>query len=203
MDTSGALEFWRQFALLAPAILTMLTTEGRLTHEQVRDISRALGQVHHGLRWEIGPSEEGGWFFAVSPNRRRHLVELAEALAGSAPAMPGWSVLSSRPPKQWNRSFRVSVEGGLSVDASGWQYYLDEHEDGFVVALIGSFASGSTDARSLAADLVVESELGEKAMLEHVVGVTFEERPPAGRAEDLSPLSCLRDHVRSLVGGAS
>src|SRR5688500_12668293 len=84
-----------------------------LAGDEVADASiETLGRLVDGLGpfdWEIGPDDNGGAFFALSP--RGDLARLAdtEHFVAVAPSIPGWRFLPAKPPRQWELTLAIQT----------------------------------------------------------------------------------------------
>ena len=128
-----------------------------------QEIDKIIDAIHPDLQWEVGPTKDGGTFFAFSPNCDSELVELAEELAGNAPNIAGWEFLSAKPRKLWKKR---KIEARFNDQTQtfffdDWQYYLTGFNDGeyFDVNLVPPKSENrSKDMLEYIGDLFVEFE---------------------------------------------
>lgn len=149
--------------------------DGAFADEAVqRMLTNKLAAIDPRIRWEVGPYNAERSFFAFSPNLKRELLPLTEALAKEAPEIPGWMFLSSKPRKQWKaRVIEIkNAEGKVDrYNIDTWAYYLTSFNDGefFDVNLVPYGCEESPlDDLQYVASLFVEFELGERMFIEFV-----------------------------------
>ncbi|MEL6687941.1 MAG: hypothetical protein AAFP97_10000 [Pseudomonadota bacterium] len=184
-------EFWNWFsdnvAVLSPE---------KLTREIVTELDRRVRLLDIPA-WEIGPFDDKGEkvFFALSPGGYSDFYERTQRLVAGAPSHDGWVFLPAKPPKNWNRQFKTS--GSVPVDARKWEFMVYRFDDGFVdIVLVKHNLSGFDDKKmSELAYIVVESGLGEAAIMECVNAIDVEYVDPSTVEGMTIPIGDLRTTV--------
>jgi hypothetical protein len=173
----------------------------RLFHDETAQkmLTEKLAQVHPGIRWEVGPFQEGKSFFVFSPNLDVKLLPATETLARSAPEVPGWVFLPAKPRKMWtSRSIEIAEGKGEVVryNFDRWLYYLTSFKDGefFDVNLVPcGYEDKPLDDLQYAGSLFVEFELGERMFMEFVDRINIV--PPSELAEFGNKIEHLHDQI--------
>lgn len=160
-------------------------------------VTKRLKAINPDIRWEAGPWDGEKNFFAFSPNLNRSNFELTALLRGSAPSIPGWVFLASKPRKKWNsRVIKIRNNEGVTTEYNidEWSYYLTSFNDGefFDVNLIPhGDESVSIDDLEYIGSLFVEFELGEEVYMELIDRVNIVLPPylsvPTNKLENLYP----------------
>jgi hypothetical protein len=158
------------------------------------DITSKLKKVCDLVRWEAGPWPGGGSFFAISPNMNIDLVPVARDITSFAPTVPGWTFLSAKPRKLWNRKgwFRTMDGSKEPFDLSNWRYYLTSINDGefFDVNFVPGGVAVSESRLPELGEMLAASELGEDVFLSHVGRVNIvpdRENNPTSEIDSLYP----------------
>jgi hypothetical protein len=161
-------EFWEWFRRSSDALAVDPQNVAILSELDARVTS-----LSPSLSWEIGPGRFKPWQFVVSPDLDRAQRDVARQIISRAPELPDWEFHSARQPKDWDFKFELQLGGEgktLSLDASRWTFVLLEYPNGIHEILIKGFnlPALTRDQREQAAEIVLESILGEETFLDSV-----------------------------------
>ncbi len=157
--------FWSWFASISDDLGSNLEN-----HEILQALDRwilAFGE----LAWEVGPGIGAPNALAISPNGQQKLLSMTHEIVCAAPKCDGWEFHSAKPPKNWNLRFVLEDDEArpVEIDANEWQYALLRFPDGTCdIVVQANNLPYDEDLRHRAADIAVEGELGERAMLQFV-----------------------------------
>lgn len=163
-----------------------------------KELSKRLSELSPDLRWEIGPDQDSGRFFAFSPNLNRDRLKVTEYLAAAAPQVPGWHFFSARPRKKWvRREIRMKGQGDKveSFPLDQWIYTLTSFQDGafFDVNLVPIGTDASDAKLQMLGEMLVQSELGERLFLEFIDRVNIVDSGSLAHSGD--SIVHLHDHI--------
>ncbi len=137
-------------------------SERKFIIEQLNNLVLDLGMFY----WEIGPGAHKSWYFTISPNGKRELLELSKTIMESAPRLVDWEYHFCKPPKIWNRRFMLHDDNMIErqFDASGWMFVANQHADGTIGLILEARNIAHLDnyTSKAAAELVVLNEVGEE-----------------------------------------
>ncbi len=176
--------WWVEFARILHEVTRWIDEKAPSRHEVLAD---PLHAIHEELMWEVGPSQGGGRFLAITPESNRGLRPLVGTLLQRAPRIPNWQFLAYRPPRDV-----ATVIGGVDeragVDISGATVSLSVGSGHRIDLDFQSPRIQSSDDRKAmyAALIATESLLGEEP-LDRSVG--FVSVSPSGDA----PAGCALD----------
>lgn len=154
--------------------------------------------------WEIGPGlkASGNKVLVLSPGGERELLELTSAMIGTAPDPEGWEFYSAKPPKAWEMHFFVRDKKGdkFEVDARGWRYCLYRRSSGYeIIIRAPDLAELPEELQLIAAEILVEGEIGEAARLEHIESIVVVEEFDNELENQSDSILKLRDHFAQLI----
>lgn len=189
-------QFWSWFLQLEEEI----SREG-LQEESIKLLGTQLMNLDVP-RWEIGrfDADRSKHYLALSGS---NLLEVGQAnrekiLQMEAPAT--WVLLPFRPPKRWNRQFRLK-QGGVLIDANHWLFEVHKFDDGlFDLVLCSDIreVSSAADKRE-AVIAALDNELGEAGMIEKINAVELRENLDVFNREGLIPIQGLKEIVLAEV----
>jgi hypothetical protein len=102
IDESAIEDWWRAFELQAPRIDAYFRK--REDWDFAAWMIGQLDRIHPDLMWEFGPAlHSEGHRLVITPEFRRHLRPLAQAVLDRAPALPGWEFYPYRLPEEYSQ----------------------------------------------------------------------------------------------------
>jgi hypothetical protein len=171
-------DFWKWFAANAARFTGV--PDGAL----VEELSTQLRRVDPQLVFQIGQNE-----LEISADGIKALIPAVRDLVGAAPSIPGWSVRAFRQPQPG-----IAVEmGGRSYSAKDVYFTLTRDPDGNDLAIYIAGAADAADAVGGIAFLLLDSTIGELAVMTKIRGIDLHEvgmRPPTAK-----PLAELPQHL--------
>lgn len=125
--------------------------------------------------WEIGPDSNStnDLFLAISPCRSIERQQLIDMALLEAPLIPGWHLYSCKPVKKWNRQFLLDRDSPSETLVSGdaCQVSVEHTSYGVIIQVLFVEQLLTTSQQQMAADILVESEIGEEMMIRQNVTV--------------------------------
>jgi hypothetical protein len=190
-------EFWTWFASVCGEFGPQFENT-QLIEELDRRVT-SLGE----LSWEIGPAPDADAnALVVTPGGRADLLPLTKQIISRAPACDGWQFYAAKPPKQWNLRFTVEAGGSeIPIDASSWRHVLYKYPDGLfdIVVLATNESRLSDDIRAMAAEIVVEGQIGEELRIRLVNAIDVEEPVDAALVAKSSAVQVMRQQLLELA----
>jgi len=185
--------FWAWFSTISGKLAANIEDNSLLD-----ELDKRVRGLHPRLSWELGPGRTREWQLVISPNLDRELRELANTVVAEAPVLPDWQFYAARRPKDWNYQFQLEsddVGRVKSLDASNWKFVLLEYPDeAYEILLEGEDASSlGDDERWQAAAIVLESILGEDALLDRIAEFELVSELEARFASSSRPIQELRE----------
>jgi hypothetical protein len=182
--------FWGWFASIAAALARNLEDGDLLAELDAR--LRELGP----LGWELGPGRKEPCSLVISPAGDRAMLELTRAIVAAAPALHGWELWPAKPPRPWDFQLEVDDLQGTSIaiDASTWRYAIRRSRGGSGRELVleaPELGSWPADEQRAAAEIILDSLLGEERRLESVVAVRVTARLDEDAEARALPLAAI------------
>lgn len=159
-------EFWRWFSRRSKLI-----SSNPNNNDLINELDEKVSLTWPSLAWEIGPDSAGGWYFALSPNLNRKLLNQARKAIQSAPNIPGWKFYSARQKKIWTGEFQIETDNGIKhLNSSGWRFIFLQHTTGEkeLVLITQEADLLDPDDRWQAAAIVIEGLIGEECLLSNI-----------------------------------
>lgn len=188
--------FWQWFVKTEDSIREYFT------EEEVVDKAALVESINNrvldfGLfAWEIGPGVSRSFYLTISPNGDKQRLRISRRIIEAAPNLPDWEFHYARPPKEWDLQFTLYDDFMVEreVDASPWQYALLKRQDErFEVILEAPNVHHlDPDTRQMAGERVVNSLLGEEAVIGQVYRVRVTEELEPEQRETSAPITELR-----------
>ncbi|EMR02128.1 hypothetical protein ADICEAN_02739 [Cesiribacter andamanensis AMV16] len=191
--------FWDWFS--AQEEHTRQVLEGRSEQAQEALVQAFNNQVLAlGLfTWELGRGQRRPFYFTISPNGSRELLEHSRQLMEAAPRLPQWEFHHAKPPQEWDLKFRLYDEdyNERDVDASRWKFRLQEHPQGGALILLEAANIGHLDGETklTATEQVVMSLLGEEQKILHVAEIRILTQLSSGS----TPIQQLRERFEAFL----
>jgi hypothetical protein len=188
-------KFWDWFKTIS-ANLRINPTDTYFINLLDREVNK-LGNVD----WEIGPWEENVMFLAISPNLNIDQLELTQRIVSSAPEVPGWKFLPSKPPKDWQGIWKMENEFGKSIliDASEWKYILYRFDDGtFDIDINISDFDGNKTTQYMAVDIALTGYLGEETFMNLIQEVNIVDEFSEELSGKATSLKNIRKHIERI-----
>jgi hypothetical protein len=189
-----------------------------LTHEQElrnklvdSDMQEFSGQIgprvldlSHDLGWEIGPGLKKSFSLALALNGNLANVSIAEQVVSQAPPVENWEFHAGRPPKEWDFKFVMTNQRGqrVNLDASNWHYLLVgfKNYSFFDITIVAHNLPRMDDtARRQAANIVLQSILGERMVLELFDDIMIMATIGKEERERMSNITLLSQHMSDLL----
>jgi hypothetical protein len=174
-------DFWRWFASVSAALVAD------------PDDPRLLAELDEGC--EVGPGSARTAALVLSPAGDRALLALTRAIVAAAPALPDWELHPARPPRPWDLHFEVAdaVSGEeVAIDAGRWRYAVVEQAGERRLLLeAAELASWPVDEQRAAAEIVLDTLLGEARRLEAAASIGVAARLPPEVAAAARPLATI------------
>ena len=187
--------FWEWFSRQAPRFGSKFENAKLL--RQLDDLVTGLGD----FAWEVGPGEEAENAFVLSPGGDRELLKETRDIVRAAPVVPGWEFHSAKPPKPWEPHFEIQNPEGapFGVDATTWRCTLLKYPDGTreVVVEAPNLDPLPAEYQRWAAEIALDSLLGERRRLEVVDEVTVVAKLSPKESAAAFPIVDVRDRIGS------
>lgn len=192
--------FWNWFVknenLIKTCIENESATEQAFVVEQLNNLILDLGM----LTWDLGLDDSNNWFLTISPNGDKELFEISQKIMDDAPMHLDWILHSSKPAKDWNRTFIVFNEymDEIEIDASDWQYVALEETDRKLKLIFEApnLQGLDEDTAESAAHKFLVHEIGEKAKILRISTIEIVHELESGLVESKSSIQELKKHIR-------
>ncbi len=178
--------FWDWFQKNSDQLFQLEADQPALLEE----LSAQLNRVYRGLTFELGPVEDGKREFIVSADGIRDRFPAVRRLVDAAPAMPNWTVIAFRPPKD----FDVVVEIGsqrLGSDDVWFSSQPDRDRTGLALYIRG-LTKRNEPLLAQAAFILLDSALGEYDVETLIGTVKLYPLPPDPAVRGLRPFREIR-----------
>lgn len=192
------IKFWKWFLDNEKKIISLFRYPNHTN--LVNEISRSVKKIDDSIGWEIGPGKIKKYFFALSPNGDKKLLQLIRSIISLAPNLSDWEIYAGKPRKEWNRKMEIKVKNHFNyIDFTDWKYALVAFNNRsffditFIPKKIDDLDSKNYVSMGI---LYAESELGEELFLEKVGQVNVELIKE--HLENETPAEYLFDHIKSL-----
>ena len=188
--------FWKWFDANSARLLKY-STDKHVGDE----ITRQLEELGIG-DWEIGPWEEGLFFFAISPNLNEDKLKKTKEIVAQAPVCQGWHFLSSKPPKKWKGIWKMNNEYGqeILINSSNWQYILYRFEDDtFDADIVLADIKGNEEIQNLAVDIALTGYLGEESFMNLIKNIKIVNKFDMQSESKASFLKYINKHIESVL----
>jgi hypothetical protein len=163
--------------------------------QQLDELVTGLGD----FAWEVGPGINAENAFTLSPGGNRELFAVTKAIVAAAPNVPEWEFHSAKPAKHWEPRFELHDANGepFEIDATNWRCVLLEYTDGTHEVLVEApnLGSLSEDYKRWAAEIALDSLLGEQRRLEVVDEVTVIDELSEKERAGAFPVADIRDRI--------
>jgi hypothetical protein len=172
LDTDKIAHFWEWFD--ASEAHTRQVLLGKSEQEQEALVQAFNNQVLAlGLfTWELGRGDSRPFYFTISPNGSRELLELSRQIMEAAPSLHHWEFNYAKPAQEWDLKFRLYDEdyNERDVDASVWKFRLEEGDGRGVIVVLeaANLSHLDEETQKTATEQVVMSLLGEEQKILHV-----------------------------------
>ena len=198
--TSGseaADELWAFVSEEAAALTSLPVPDAVL-----RELDRRIVAASDG-GWELGPTDDGGVFLALTCEGDRSRLDRIRELVASAPAVRGLEIRVGRPAREWNFVVTLGHEWGdggtRTVDCGSWLYVLEVFPDDRVgIRISPGPGSERVEVGGRVAALALEMTLGEAFDLERIEYAEFLDELPPDVREFATELRYLAEHIESL-----
>jgi hypothetical protein len=161
----------------------------------ISELDRRVNELGD-FAWEVGPGHVAPNALAISPGGDRDRLVLAREVVMRAPHVPGWEFFAGKPAKGWMPRFTVDGPDGVAVDvdADAWRYVV-RHERGSRVILVeaNNLPTLPTSYRRWAAEILLDSILGEELRLEAFDEVRVVDAFAASDVKSARPINRVRD----------
>lgn len=201
---SDAIElFWQWFVknekLIKDCIENEHSTHKELVVDQMNEHILGLGM----LTWDLGLNEDNNWFLMLSPNGDKEMLNVSQRIISDAPEHMDWLFYASRPPKSWNRTFKVynASFDEVHIDASEWHYLIFEDEDEKLVLVLEAQSISHLDdelADNVGEQFVIH-ELGELPWMFHISSVEIVSSVEIEHETMKNHVSDLSEHLAELI----
>lgn len=125
--------------------------------------------------WEIGHGSNKPWFFTISPNGDKDLLEKSKTIIISAPELEKWQFHYCKPAMDWDRKFSIydSFMDLQDIDASEWKFVAEKSGENKVEIILEApnIKHLDGDTAMQAADLVVINEIGEEIKIRNISNI--------------------------------
>jgi hypothetical protein len=169
INSENVISFWTWFKSISNDLL-LNPKNSKLLKDMDTQVAK-LGTYD----WEIGPSNESKYYFALSPNLDPNLLRDTYQLINIAPNCKGWSFLAAKPEKKgWNGIFKMHNERGqlITINITEWEYILIEFDDATFDLEIKIPELECNEAYSyLAIDIALTNLLGEENYIKLIKNV--------------------------------
>lgn len=146
--------------------------------------------------WEIGPGASRSFYLTISPNGDKQRLRISRLIIEGAPDLPDWEFYYARPAVAGGLQFTLYDDFMVEreVDASPWKYVLLKKQDERleVVLEAPNVHHLDPDTQLIAGERVVNSLLGEAAVIENIHRVRVVEALDPEQREDSAPVAELR-----------
>ena len=131
------------------------------------------------FKWEIGRGKNQPWYFTISPNGDKDLINISRQVIQHAPELKNWEFNYFEPAKDWDRTF-VLYDNNMDeqdIDASNWNVVALPTKGGMMEVLLEAtnIAHLDEDTAFTAAELVIIAEIGEENRIHKVQAVNIVE----------------------------
>ena len=155
--------------------------------------------------WEIREGNIKPNMLIISPGGDFDLLKETKKVLKLAPSNDNWEFYHYKPSKKWDYKFHFNESSGIKriVNAEEWEYVLLRFKDGTydIILKADSLNMIPEDERIIAADIVLESILGEKLSLELIKDIELTNSFTNNYASKKSSIKNLKDHIFKLEGG--
>lgn len=191
------MEFWRWFVKNENIIKNCIENDSSPDREYVVDQLNELILSIGTFTWDIGLDDNNAWFLTISPNGDKDLLKVTKEIMRFAPDHMNWIFYSSKPVKNWNRTFSVYNYDFdvVEVDASAWHYVCFEEDDGRIELMLEAENIEHLDSEMAlsAANQFVLNELGEELKIRRIASVEIVDKLD-GEYEKY-PIGELKEHM--------
>ncbi len=162
------------------------------------ELSAQLNRVYKGLTFELGPVEGGKREFIISADGIRERFPAVRRLVDAAPALPDWTIVAFRPPKDLDLVVQVGAYR-LGADDVWFASLPDRDHVGLALYLRG-FTKQNEPVLAQAAFILLDSALGEYDVETRVGKIELHPLPedPVGRG--LRPFREIREAMEETRG---
>jgi len=195
-DANKINKFWDWFKTISDALLDHNNNQTLIY--QLDDRVNRLGAVS----WEIGPWENGGQFFALSPNLDIDMLTFTQQAIDLAPVCKGWHFLPSKPVKEWKGIVQLKNERGIkiTIDTSVWQYILYVFDDGtFAIDIKTSEIDGNRGIQQEVIDIALTGYLGEENFMWLINDIQIVDDFEEDVKSKATALKHIKNHIESLL----
>lgn len=195
LESSQKKKFWHWFELNESRILGLFSNADTNLMEE---ITMRLKLLDKQLVWEIGPSQNKGQFFAISPNGDRNKLNITRDLILSAYESKIWDFFPAKPKKVWKR--KVEQNKNDVFDFNEWKYHLKafNNREFFDVYFVPppKHSENKNDLKMMKVFAV--SELGEELYLK-IIGDVSIDWNASYDSDALTFVEYLEPHIMSLL----
>jgi len=187
--------FWEWFNTIGNELLLDTTNTSLIS--QLDNRVSTMGRFD----WEIGPFNEGEFYFAISPNLDIERLSVTQHIISYAPECERWNFLPSKPIKyDWNGIWKMKNDLGkeIWVDSNDWKYVLYQFDDkDFDIDVLVGDIEGDMDTCYLAIDIGLTGYLGEEEYMRLIKNIKLvTEFEHTGKA---SSLKYIKKHIESII----
>jgi hypothetical protein len=185
-------EFWIWFESIASDLLAYPTNKNLI--KKIDEHVYRLGRYD----WEVGPWNDGLYYFAISPNLDIEKATTARRIIEMAPICKGWHFLSSKPPKAWTGIWKMTNETGdeILIDSNDWKYVLYRfNDDTFDIDIVIDSIKGNLDTQYLAADIALTGYLGEENFMRLIKNIQIVNEFEVLNKDKATLLKYIKSHM--------
>lgn len=199
INEESILEFWRWFLTNETVIKDCIENEHSEERDYVVDQMNHHILTHGMLTWDIGLDDDENWFLTLSPNGNSKMLKVSEKIMDLAPDHTSWMFHSSKPAKNWDRTFAVYDQemDVVEIDASPWQYVIFDDDDEKFELLLEAENTSRLDAEiaETAAEQFVIHEIGEAARIKYFSKIEVVQSLDAEFEDSKASVSELNAHL--------
>ena len=173
-----------------------------ITDKWIQELDNLVNNLGD-FSWEIRAGIEKDNLFILSPGGNIDLLKETQEIVNLAPEINSWELHYYKPEKQWDYKFSFLEESGVNkiIDSKKWEYVIYKFKDNSfdIILKADNLESFSMEDKLLAADIVLESILGEKLSLELFQDVEIVENFSDKEMNKKNAITNLKDHIFQLL----
>jgi hypothetical protein len=197
VDKTKVTEFWNWFK----------ENESKLNSDKITaDLIKLLDEKISSIgfeNWEIREGFEKDNMLVISPGGDVNLLVDTKYIVALSPELNDWEFYHYKPAKSWDYKFSIEdFDAKRMLDASDWEYVLLKFPDGTYDIIIKADTLKVLPEKyhMIAADIVLESIIGEELSLKLIKDIDFVEEFPNEYSSQNSSIKSLKNHLYELEG---
>ena len=191
--------FWQWFVKSESIIKDCIENETEKNRDHVVEQLNNLILNIGAFSWDIGLDDSNSWFLTISPNSDRDQFKVSKEIMEYAPDHMNWTFHSSKPAKDWDRTFKIHNYNLdiVDIDANSWNYIVFEEDDGRLELIFEANNMTHIDEETAlsAAHQFVTHELGEALKIERIASVEIVPLLESEYDDSKEPITEIKEHL--------